>query len=90
MSGSLSVPPPVSGLHFVEIVHAARWLDKKSCVGPAVAIAVVSHTAIVREGAGRLAIKGVTVTCLPRRGSGTGSCNKREYKNNYSFWFNKL
>lgn len=62
MSVSLSVPPPVSGLHFVQVVHAARRLDEKSSVGPAVAITVAPHSAVVGEGAGRLAVEGVTVT----------------------------
>lgn len=61
VSVSLSVPPPVSGLHFVQVVHAARWLDEESGVGPAVAVAVAPHSAVVGEGAGRLAVEGVAV-----------------------------
>lgn len=56
------MPPAVSGLHFVQVVHAARRLDEKSGVGSAIAVAMAPHSAIVGEGAGRLAVEGVMVT----------------------------
>lgn len=61
VSVSLSAPPPVSGLHFVQVVHAARRLDEKSSVGPAVTVAVAPNSTVVGEGTGRLAVEGVTV-----------------------------
>lgn len=45
----LPVPPPVSGLHLVQVVHAAGRLDEISAVGPAVALA--PHSTVVGEGA---------------------------------------
>lgn len=78
MSVSLPAPPPVSGLHLVQVVHAAGWLDEKGGVGPAVAVAVAPHSTVVGEGAGRLAVEGVTVARLPHGGSSTGSWNKRQ------------
>lgn len=61
VSVPLSAPPPVSGLHLVQVVHAAGRLDEKGGVGPAVAVAVAPHSTVVGEGAGRLAVEGVTV-----------------------------
>lgn len=78
MSASLSAPPPVSGLHFIQVVHAAGWLDEKSSVGPAVAVAVAPNSTVVREGAGWLSIEGVAMARLPHSGSRTCSCNKIE------------
>lgn len=62
----LPAPPPVPGLHLVQVVHAARRLDEVGGVGAAVAVAVVAHAAVVREGAGRLAVEGVAVAGLAR------------------------
>ena len=89
MSVSLSAPPPVSGLHLVQVVHAARRLDEESGVGPAVAVAVAAHSAVVGEGAGRLAVEGVTVARLPHRSAGAGSWNSRQITKVtvYSFFF---
>lgn len=61
VSVSLSAPPPVSGLHLVQVVHAARRLDEKGGVGAAVAVTVAPDSPVVGEGAGRLAVEGVTV-----------------------------
>lgn len=61
VSVSLSAPPPVSGLHFVQVVHAARRLDEKGGVGPAVPVAVASNSTVVGECTGRLAVEGVMV-----------------------------
>lgn len=76
MSVSLSAPPPVSGLHFVQVVHAAGRLDEERSIGPAVTVAVVPNSTVVGEGAGRLAVEGVTVAQLPHGCSRTGSWNK--------------
>lgn len=65
VSTSMSVPlsgsSPLSGLHFVQVVHAAGWLYQKGSVGPTVAIAVASHSAVVRKGARWLTVEGVVV-----------------------------
>lgn len=73
VSVPLSAPSPVSGLHLVQIVHAARGLDEKSGVGSAVPIAVATNPTIVGESAGRLAVEGVTVAGLTHGGSCAGS-----------------
>lgn len=80
VSGSLFVPPPVSGLHFVQVVHAARRLDEESGVRSAVAIAVASYPPVVGEGAGRLAVEGVTVARLTHGSSSTGSWDGKNKK----------
>lgn len=61
MSVPLPVPPPVPGLHFVQVIHAAGRLDEKSCIGSAVAVTMITHAAVVRKSAGRLAVEGVAV-----------------------------
>lgn len=58
----LSVPLPVAGLHLVQVVHAAGRLDEEGGVSPAVAVAMATHPAVVGEGAGWLAVEGVSVT----------------------------
>lgn len=68
----LAAPPPVPGLHLVQVVHAARRLDEEGGVGAAVAVAVVAHAAVVGEGAGRLAVEGVAVAGLARGRPGAG------------------
>lgn len=84
----LSVPPPVSGLHFVQVVHAAGRLDEESSVGSAVAVTVTPHAAVVGESARRLAVEGVTVTRLSHRSSSTGSWIRRKFvKTSHVFMF---
>lgn len=80
VSVPLCAPLLVSGLHHVQVVHAAGRLDEESGVGPAVAVAVVPNSTVVGEGAGRLAVEGVAVTGLSHGGSSTGSWNKRQIK----------
>lgn len=78
VSAPLPAAPPMSGLHVVEVVHAARGLDEQGGVGAAVAVAVAPHSAVVGEGAGRLAVEGVAVAGVPDGGSCTGSWKRRE------------
>lgn len=61
VSAPLPAAPPMSGLHVVKVVHAARRLDEQGGVGAAVAVAVAPHSTVVGEGAGRLAVEGVAV-----------------------------
>lgn len=49
VSGSQSVPPPVSGLHYIQVVHAARGLDEESGVCSAVAITMAAYSPVVGE-----------------------------------------
>lgn len=60
-SPPLLAAPPMSGLHVVKVVHAARWLNEQGGVGAAVAVTVAPHPTVVGEGAGRLAVEGVAV-----------------------------
>lgn len=83
VSVSLPAPPPVPGLHFVQVVHAARRLDEKGGVSPAVTVAVAPDSAVVGEGAGRLAVEGVTVPWLPHLGSSAGSWSKGQSNINW-------
>lgn len=78
MPVSLPAPPPVSGLDLVEVVHAARRLDEESSIGTAVTVAVVPNSTVVGEGAGWLAVEGVTVAGLPHGGSRTSSWNQMQ------------
>lgn len=82
VSAAVSVPPsaapPVSGLHVVKVIHAARRLDEQGGVSAAVAVTVASDSPVVGESAGRLAVESVAVAWVPDGGSRTGSWNRAE------------
>lgn len=75
MSAPLPAPSSVSGLHIVQVVHAAGRLDEKGGVGPAVAVTMIPYPTVVGKGAGRLTVEGVTVARVSHGGSCTGSCD---------------
>lgn len=75
---ALPAPPPLPGRHLVQVVHAAGRLDEEGGVGAAVAVAVVAHAAVVREGAGRLAVESVAVAGLPCGGPRAGSWEEQK------------